>query len=409
MNEGMTSVSTTRRDRTRSGFPAAQRVALMEASSTMAVMQAAERLRAAGQEVIDLGAGEPDFPTPENIKEAARRALEENFTKYTPAAGTTELRQAIAEFFNRTYGADYTPANVIVTAGGKQILFNAIVTLIEPGDDVLIPSPYWVTFPQTVLFAGGRPVFIPTETNDFRLTAEMVEQAITPATKLLILNSPNNPTGRVIPLPEFRRIVETAVARGLFVISDECYREFVYPPVTPSSAALLPEEVRRRVLIAGSFSKTYAMTGWRIGYGLASEAWVREMIKVQSHSTSNPSSLAQKAALEALTGPQDSVARMLEEYHRRRDFLIPALNEIPGISCSLPEGAFYAFPDVSRLMARRGLTSSDELVRRLLDDCHIALTAGSAFGMEGYVRISYAASLAQLERAVERLRAFAEK
>ncbi len=393
----------------REEFPVARRVAVMEASSTMAVMQAAERLRAAGHEVIDLGAGEPDFPTPENIKNAARQALTDNFTKYTPAAGTSELRQALAEFFNRTYGSDYAPSQVIVTAGGKQVLFNAIVTLIEPGDDVLIPAPYWVTFPQTVLFAGGRPVFIPTEENDFRLTAEMVLDALTPATKLLILNSPHNPTGRVIPFAEFRRIVEIAVARGIYVISDECYREFVYPPVVPSSAALLPPPLRSRVLIAGSFSKTYAMTGWRIGYGLAAEAWVREMIKVQSHSTSNPSSLAQKAALAALTGPQESVAHMLREYRRRRDFLVSALNEIPGIRCALPEGAFYAFPNVVDLMQRRRIACSEELARRLLEDCRIAVTAGSAFGIEGYLRISYAASLPHLERAVERLHTFAKE
>lgn len=388
-------------------FPAAERVRLMEASSTMAVLQAAERLRAAGLRVLDLGAGEPDFPTPEHIKEAARRALAEDFTRYTPAAGIAELRAAIARFLNERFGSTYTPGQVIVTAGGKQAIFNAVVTLIEPGDEVLIPAPYWVTFPQVVTFAGGRSRFIPTQENDFRLTAEMVSAAVTPRTKLLILNSPCNPTGRVISPGEFQRIVEWAVERGLYVISDECYREFVYPPHESFSAAALPEALRARVLIVGSFSKTYAMTGWRIGYAVGPEAWVREMIKVQSHSTSNPTSIAQKAALEALTGPQESVVRMLQEYQRRREFLLAALNRIPGIRCVEPEGAFYVFPDVRELMRARDIPASKDLEVRLLEECQIALTAGSAFGAEGYVRISYAASQEVLQEAVARLDQFA--
>jgi len=390
-----------------SEFPAAERVRLMEASSTMAVLQAAERLRAAGQRVLDLGAGEPDFPTPEHIKEAARRALAENFTRYTPAAGIAELRAAIAWILNERFGSTYTPDQVMVTAGGKQAIFNAIVTLIEPGDDVLIPAPYWVTFPQIVTFAGGRNVFISTEANAFHLTAEMVGEALTPRAKLLILNSPSNPTGSVIPPTEFRRIVELAVERGCYVISDECYREFVYPPHVPSSAASLPEALRERVLIVGSFSKTYAMTGWRIGYAVGPQAWIREMIKVQSHSTSNPTSIAQKAALEALTGPQESVAHMLREYQRRRDFLVEALNSVPGIRCAEPEGAFYVFPDVRDLMRARGVRTSRDLEVRLLEECQIALTAGASFGTEGYVRISYAASLEVLREAVARLIRFA--
>jgi aspartate aminotransferase len=388
-------------------FPAAERVRLMQVSSTMAVLQAAERLRATGVRVLDLGAGEPDFPTPEHIKEAARRALAENFTRYTPAAGIAELRAAIARFLNEHFGSTYAPEHVIVTAGGKQAIFNAIVTLIEPGDEVLIPAPYWVTFPQVVTFAGGRSRFLPTEVNEFRLTAEMVGEAVTPRTKLLILNSPCNPTGRVIPPQEFRRIVEVAVARGVYVLSDECYREFVYPPHIPFSAASLPEAMRERVLIVGSFSKTYAMTGWRIGYAVGPHAWIREMIKVQSHSTSNPTSIAQKAALEALTGPQESVVTMLREYQRRRDFLLEALNALPGIRCAVPEGAFYVFPDVREMMRARGLRTSEELEARLLEECQIALTAGAAFGAEGYVRISYATSLDVLQEAIARLDRFA--
>ncbi len=388
-------------------FPAAERVRLMEASSTMAVLQAAERLRAAGQRVLDLGAGEPDFPTPEHIKEAARRALAENFTRYTPAAGIAELRATIARVLNERFGSTYTPEQVMVTAGGKQAIFNAIVTLIETGDEVLIPVPYWVTFPQIVTFAGGRNVFLSTEANAFHLTAEMIGEALTPRTKLLILNSPSNPTGSVIPPTEFRRIVELAVERGCYVLSDECYREFVYPPHIPFSAASLPEALRERVLIVGSFSKTYAMTGWRIGYAVGPQAWIREMIKVQSHSTSNPTSIAQKAALEALTGPQELVAHMLREYQRRRDFLVEALNGVPGIRCAEPEGAFYVFPDVRGLMRARGVRTSRDLEVRLLEECGIALTAGASFGAEGYVRISYATSLEVLREAVTRLAQFA--
>lgn len=397
----------TERTFSETAFPAAERVRLMEASSTMAVLQAAERLRAAGRRVLDLGAGEPDFPTPEHIKEAARRALAEDFTRYTPAAGITELRAAIARMLNEGFGSSYVPEHVVVTAGGKQAIFNAIVTLIEPGDEVLIPAPYWVTFPQIVTFAGGRSVFIPTEANDFRLTAEMVDRAMTPRTKLLILNSPSNPTGRVIPPPEFRRIVELAVERGCYVLSDECYREFVYPPHVPFSAASLPETVRERVVIVGSFSKTYAMTGWRVGYAVGPRAWIREMIKVQSHSTSHPTSIAQKAALEALTGPQESVAHMLREYQQRRDVLVGALNRVPGIRCAEPEGAFYVFPDVRELMRARGIRTSKDFEARLLEDCQIALTAGASFGTEGYVRISYATSRDVLQEAIARLDRFA--
>lgn len=394
---------------TERSFPAAERVRLMEASSTMAVVQAAERLRAAGHRVLDLGAGEPDFPTPEPIKEAARRALAENFTRYTPAAGITELRAAIARFLNERFGSSYTPKQVMATAGGKQAIFNAIVTLIGPGDEVLIPAPYWVTFPQVVTFAGGRSLFLSTEENAFRLTAEMVRSAVTPRTKLLILNSPCNPTGRVIPPEEFRRIVETALERGLYVISDECYREFVYPPQVPFSAAALPEPMRERVLIVGSFSKTYAMTGWRIGYAVGPEEWIQEMIKVQSHSTSNPTSIAQRAAIEALTGPQEAVAEMLREYCERRDFLLSALRQIPGIRCVEPEGAFYVFPDVRDLMRARGIETSKELEQRLLEECQIAITAGAAFGAEGYIRISYANSREVLQEAVARLDRFARQ
>lgn len=389
-------------------FPRSQRVSHMQPSSTLLVVQAAARLRAQGIQVIDLGAGEPDFPTPHHIKQAAQQAIADNFTKYTPAAGIPELKQAIVESLYAEYQVEYTPAQVIATAGAKQAIFNAIVSLINPGDEVLIPSPYWVTFPEIVAFAQGRSVYIDTEPTGFHLTADLVQAHITPRSRLLILNSPCNPTGRVIPPETYRQIVETAVAHGLYIIADECYREFVYPPAVRFCAGQLPNELRSHLMICGSLSKTYAMTGWRLGYALGPQAWIEEMVKVASHSTSNPTSISQKAALAALRGPREPVEAMLNEYRRRRDYLIPALNQLPGIHCDMPDGAFYAFVNIKHLLANGPMKTSDEVQLRLLEDFHVALTAGSAFGVEGYLRISYANSMEALERGVEQIRAFIE-
>src|SRR5262252_10233722 len=327
-------------------FQASENVAAMKASATLAAAQAAEAMRAAGVDVVDLGAGEPDFDTPQNIKDAAAEAMRAGKTKYTPAAGTRDLQQAIIHMYQRDFGAIYERNQVMATSGGKQAIFNAVVSLINHGEEVLIPKPYWVSFPEMVTFAGGRSVFIETEENGFVLTADMVRRAITPRTRLIILNSPSNPSGRVIPPAEFKEIMEVIAEKDIYAISDECYLRFVYPPATVFSAASLRPELRRRLCIAGSFSKTFAMTGWRIGYALANPDWTRAMLKVQGHSTSNATSISQAAAVEALTGSQDSVASMLAEYARRREWLLTALNEIPGLKCPLPEGAFYAFPDL---------------------------------------------------------------
>ena len=296
----------------------------------------------------------------------------------------------------------------MATAGGKQAIFNAVVTLINPGDEVLIPKPYWVTFPEVVVFAGGKPVFIETEDTDFVLTPEQVEHAITPRTKLIILNSPSNPSGRVLPPHDFRRILEMTAERGIYVISDECYLRFVYPPAEVFSAASLPAELRSRLCIAGSFSKTYAMTGWRVGYALAPTEWTKAMLKVQGHSTSNTNSIAQWAAVEALNGPQESVTEMLAEYTRRREWLLKALCDIPGITCAQPEGAFYAFPNV-RGVLKNGLKTSGEFAQRLLEEEHTVVTDGAGFGTEGYVRISYATSMEQIKEGVGRIRRLTEK
>jgi len=388
-----------------SPFPVSENVARMQSSATLAAAQAAEALRASGANVCDFGAGEPDFDTPENIKQAALEAMRAGRTKYTAAGGVREIQRAIIEFYKREFGNEYQPGEVMVTAGGKQAIFNAVVTLIDPGDEVLIPKPYWVTFPEVVVFAGGKPVFIETETTDFLLTAEQVEKAITSKTKLLILNSPSNPSGRVLPPEDFRRILELTTERGIYVISDECYLRFVYAPAQVFSAASLPAELRARLCIAGSFSKTYAMTGWRIGYSLAPTEWTKAMLKVQGHSTSNANSIAQWAAVAALTGPQDSVATMLAEYTTRREWLLSALRGIPGMCCSEPEGAFYAYPDV-RGCLKNGMKTSAEFAQRLLEKEHVVVTDGAGFGTEGFVRISYATSMEQIQEGVRRIKKF---
>jgi aspartate aminotransferase len=391
-----------------SPFTSSQNVARMQTSSTLKAMQAAEALRATGADVVDFGAGEPDFDTPENIKQAAAEAMRIGRTKYTSTGGTRELQKAIINFYQQQFQVEYQPNEVMGTSGGKQAIFNAVVTLLDPGDECLIAKPYWVTFPEIVVFAGGKPVFIETEETDFVLTAEQVQAAITPKTKLIILNSPSNPSGRVLPPVEFRRILELTAERGIYVISDECYLRFVYPPAEIFSAATLPRELRSRLCIAGSFSKTYAMTGWRLGYSLGPAEWIKAMLKVQGHCTSNPNSIAQWAAVEAFNGPQESVGLMLAEYTRRRAWLLDSLKSVPGIKCGEPDGAFYAFPEV-RGCLKGDLKTSADFAQRLLDEEQTVVTEGAAFGAEGYVRMSYATSMVQLEEGVKRIRRFAEK
>ncbi|HEX8708008.1 MAG TPA: pyridoxal phosphate-dependent aminotransferase [Pyrinomonadaceae bacterium] len=389
-------------------FPVADNVARMRVSSTLAAMQAAQAMRAEGIDVVDLGAGEPDFDTPDEIKQAAWEAMRDGQTKYTPTAGTRLLKDAIINYYEREFGAHFEDAQVMGTSGGKQAIFNAIVSLVGPGDEVLIPKPYWVTFPEIVTLARATPVFIETEETDFLLNAEQVRRAITPRTKLIILNSPNNPSGRVIRPQEFRRIMELLDERAIYAVSDECYLRFVYPPAEVYSAAKLPQELRARLCIAGSFSKTYAMTGWRMGYALAGEDWTQAMLKVQGHSTSNPNSIAQYAAATAFNGPQDSVAAMLSEYTARREWMLKALDGIPGFRCIMPEGAFYAFPDV-RGCLKGELKTSGEFADRLLNEEHTVVTDGAGFGADGFIRISYATSLDRLQEGMRRIREIAEK
>lgn len=389
-------------------FARSERVAQMQSSSTLAAMQKALAMRASGVDVVDLGAGEPDFDTPAHIKRAAEEAMSAGETRYTATGGTRALHEAVINYYAREFDARYDTSEVMATAGGKQALFNAIVSLVNAGDEVLIAKPYWVTFPEIVKFAGATPVFIETEETAFLLKAEQVRRAITPRTKLIIINSPSNPSGRVISSAEFRGIMEVAVEHGLYVISDECYLRFVYSPAKVFSASSLTPELRARLCIAGSFSKTYAMTGWRIGYALAPREWVKAMLLVQGHSTSNPNSIAQRAATEAFNSSQEYVGEMLAEYAARREWLIDALCDIPGFDCVSPEGAFYAFPNV-RGCLRGKVKTSGELAEKLLNEQQTVVTDGAGFGADGYLRISYATSLERLKEGVRRIRQAAEE
>jgi aspartate aminotransferase len=389
-------------------FAISNNVTQMRASSTLAAMQAAEAMKADGLDVVDLGAGEPDFDTPDYIKEAAIEAMRAGETKYTPTAGTRLLKKAIIDFYQREFNVEFDNAEVMATAGGKQAIFNAVVTTVNPGDEVLVVKPYWVTFPEIVTFVGGKNVYIETEETNFVLTAEEVKKAITDKTKLLIINSPSNPSGRVIPPDEFRRIIEVCHEHDVCVVTDECYLRFVYTPAEVFTAATLEPELRKNVCIAGSFSKTYAMTGWRVGYTLARPEWISAMAKVQSHSTSHPDSIAQHAAAIAFNGPQDSVATMLAEYGRRRDYLIPALREIPGMKCNEPEGAFYAFPDVRGCLNDK-LKTSEDFCNALLHEEKTVVTDGAGFGADGFIRISYATSLNRLQEGIRRIRNLVER
>ncbi len=388
----------------------ADRVNRISVSPTLAVLMEAERYKARGIDVVDFGPGEPDFPTPEHIKRAAIRALEQNFTKYTATAGIAPLREAICKWHAAQFGSAYEPAECIVSVGGKHAIFNAINALIEPGDEVLIPAPYWVSFPDIVKYAGGQPVFVPTDAADgFCLRSAHVEAALGPRVKVVIVNSPNNPTGAVIPPDEFERIYNVCRKRDVWLLSDECYSHFTYGATQPYSIASVGAS-KPHIIVIGSLSKTFSMTGWRVGYALAPRPLVDAMLKLQSQSTSNPTSISQYAALEALGGPMDSVATMLAEYGRRRARILQGLRAIPGVTCTEPQGAFYAFPNVAAHLSngtsqgRAGDTT--ELARQLLEQEHVAVVPGEAFGAPGFLRFSYATSIERIEEGLKRLARF---
>jgi len=388
--------------------PIADRISTISVSSTMKVSAEAERLRAEGVDVVDFGAGEPDFPTPDNIKQAAIRALDANFTKYTAAGGTAELKKAVCERHAADFGTDYKPSECLITVGGKHVIFNLMQALVNPGDEVVIPVPYWVTYKDVVNYAGGKCVFVDTdESAGFTLTADMVEPHLNDRTRMVIINSPSNPSGAVIDRGEFEKIFKLTSQRGIYLMTDECYCKFVYNGA-PYSIASMPG-AKETVLVAGSLSKTYAMTGWRIGFGLVPPSIVGAMTKLQSHSTSNPTSISQKAAVEALRGPQESVQVMLAEYRRRRDFVVARLNAIPGVKCAEPQGAFYAYPNMGVVLGKNGINNSLILAERLLAEVHVAVVPGEAFGTDRHVRISYATSMAELERGLDRIHQFVVK
>jgi aspartate aminotransferase len=379
------------------------RINRIEPSATMAVVAEADKLRSQGIDVVDFGAGEPHFATPEHIKEAAIAAIRDNFTKYTPVGGTAELRDAIVNRHAVDFGSDYRREESIASVGGKHVLFNAIQVLVGHDDEVILPVPYWVSFKDMIRYSGGKPVLDETdESRGFTLTAEMVERAITPRTRMIILNSPCNPSGAVMSPEDMSSIVRLAAQRGIWVISDECYVYLNYTGKRFSVGSL--RECRERMIVVGSLSKTYAMTGWRLGYALAPTAVISAMQKLQSQSTSNPTSIVQKAAVAGLKGPQQCVEDMRQEYIRLRDHVVNGLRSIPGVSCTLPEGAFYAYPNVSSFFGRGGVKSAADVAGKLLREAHVATVPGEGFGTRDHIRVSYATSAAELDRGLERMR-----
>jgi aspartate aminotransferase len=384
-----------------------ERISRISVSSTAAVVQKADKLRAAGTKLVDFGAGEPDFPTPDHIKRAAVCALEENFTKYTPTGGTRELKEALVDRHARDFGSQYSVEECLVTVGGKQAIFEAMMATLNPGDEVILPVPYWVSFLDIINYAGGQPVFLETtEQDNFTVRAEAVERLITPRTRMLVVNSPNNPTGAVVPRAEMERLLAVAARHHLVLLSDECYCYLLYddPPYSLGST-----RDREHLVVIGSLSKTYAMTGWRVGFALGSTKLLANMLKLQSHSTSNAASISQKAAVEALRGPQDTVRAMLAEYRRRRDRIVAGLRAVPGITCGLPQGAFYAYPNVSAYLHRDGLADTTVLSERLLEEAHVAVVPGHAFGTPQHIRLSYATSMDYIEEGLRRMAAFFAK
>jgi len=381
-----------------------ERISRISVSPTAAVVQKADKLRATGATLVDFGAGEPDFPTPDHIKQAAVRALEENFTRYTPTGGIRDLKEALVERHARDFGSNYSVEECLVTVGGKQAIFEAMVATLNDGDEVILPVPYWVSFLDIIGYAGGKAVLLEThEAENFAVRAEAVEKLITPRTKMIVVNSPNNPTGAVVPPEEMRKLLAVATRHNLLLLSDECYCQCLYEG---QPFSLGSSKDREHLLIVGSLSKTYAMTGWRVGFALGSTKLLANMLKLQSHSTSNATSIAQKAAVEALRAPQDCVRAMLAEYRRRRDRVVEGLRAIPGIECTLPRGAFYAYPNISAYLSRDGLADTTLLAEKLLQEAHVAVVPGQAFGTHQHVRISYATSLGQIEEGLKRMASF---
>lgn len=381
------------------------RINRIEPSATMAVVAEADKLRAQGIDVVDFGAGEPHFSTPQHIKDAAIAAIQGNFTKYTAVPGIAELRDAIVHRHAVDFDSDYRREEAIAATGGKNALFNAIQVLVDHGDEVILPVPYWVSFKDIVRYAGGDCVLLKThEDQGFRVTAEMVAGLITSRTKVIILNSPSNPSGAVMSPEDLTAVVRVAHDRGIWVLSDECYVYLNYTRKNFSIGSL--REFKDRIVVLGSLSKTYAMTGWRLGYALGPAAVISAMAKLQSQTTSNPTSIVQKAAVAALRGPQECVEEMHREYIELRDQVVKGLRSIPGITCTLPEGAFYAFPNITEFIGRGSIKSAADVAGRLLREAHVATVPGEGFGSSDHIRVSYATSKTELNRGLDRMRKF---
>ncbi|MEN9733375.1 MAG: hypothetical protein RLZ45_1370 [Verrucomicrobiota bacterium] len=383
-------------------YKIAKRAAALSPSLTLAIDSKAKQMKAEGHDVVGFGAGEPDFDTPQHIKDAAAKALADGFTKYTPSSGIPELREAIAQKFQRDNGLTYKPSQIIVSNGGKHSCYNVILATCEEGDEVIIPSPYWLSYPEMVTLAGATPVILKTtDQTEFKVTPEQLRSAITPRTRLFILNSPSNPTGSVYTPDELRVLADICVERGVLIMSDEIYEHLLYDGAVHRSVASFSPKHQEHTIIVHGFAKAWSMTGWRLGFLAAPEPIAKAIDAVQSHSTSNPCSFAQKGGVAALTGPQDHLPKWLAEYSKRRTVAWQRLNAMPGITCVNSKGAFYLFPNISRT----GLNSRD-FCSRLLEQEKVAAVPGIAFGADDFIRLSYATSLANIEKGLERMDRF---
>jgi aspartate aminotransferase len=382
----------------------------VQVSPTLKVAAEADRLRRSGIDVVDLGAGEPDFATPDHVKNAAHQALDQNFTKYTPSAGVMELRDAVAHRYKADYGVEFKPEEVIITAGAKQALYNSAMALFNPGDEVITTGPDWPSIPDQIKLADAKPVIVQTHMEDgFTIHAAPIVDAITPKTRAILVNSPCNPTGALISESAMAQVAEAAAARGIWVIVDFTYEKLIYEPVAHNLIKVLFERMRDKAVICSGTSKAYAMTGWRCGWAIAPKEVIGQMNVVQGHSTSNINSITQKAAIAALTGPQDGVTAMLDEYRRRRDAVHGWLTADPRIVCVKPGGAFYLFPYIADLLSPSGIKSSAEFAEALLQEQAVAITPGEGFDSPGFFRLSYATSIERLKEGCDRIQAFVQK
>jgi aspartate aminotransferase len=386
----------------------ASRISTIKPSPTLAITAKANALKAEGRDVISFGAGEPDFDTPDHIKMAAVKAIEEGFTKYTPVDGIVELKDAIISKLSRDNQLAYDRSEIVVSCGAKHTLYNLTQVLFEDGDEVIIPSPYWVSYLDMVLLSGAKPVILKTaEAQGFKILPEQLESAITRNTKAIIMNSPSNPTGAVYTAPELAALAEVVSGKEVLVISDDIYEKIIYDDRPFTNIASLSKELRNRTVVVNGVSKAYSMTGWRIGYAAGPEEIINAMTKLQSQNTSNPTSISQRAAVEALNGNQASVTEMVEEFRRRRNVIVENLNAIPGVTCMLPQGAFYVFPDVSSLFGRshqgQVISNSSDFAAYLLDRANVAVIPGVDFGHDNHIRLSYATSLKNIEEGLKRI------